>query len=306
MALRKFRYSRNETGGARPAANAPPEPMVRRRSTSLAACPYPYPCPFPWVCPVVSAAVAADAQAAAADAPPAARAAVVAAPPAAVDAQAAAAALPAAAAAVVAAPPAAVDAQAAAAAPAAHLQAARWPAACPAGCCRGAPKLGDRSADCLAGRCWPQVQQVDYSPPDGLAARFLAALRSAEGYSAYCSAGHSAEHCPLRDPDARCFAADPAGCPHRSAVVPAALRAASSRVPPRFSAGCGVGVPARRRAAGLHFAGWRPAAFPGRVVGAVAQSLPLRRGFQSARVDAPTLAALLQQTPAALAPLQEP
>src|SRR5712664_2011053 len=62
MALRKFRYSRNETGGARPAANAPPEPMVRRRSTPLAACPYPS--PFPWVCPVVSAAVAADAQAA--------------------------------------------------------------------------------------------------------------------------------------------------------------------------------------------------------------------------------------------------
>src|SRR6266851_5181764 len=105
MALRKFRYSRNETGGARPAANAPPEPMVRRRSTPLAACPYPYPspCPFPWVCPVVSAAVAADAQEAA-DAPPAARAAAVAAPP------------------------AAVDAQAAAGAPAAHLQADRWPA----------------------------------------------------------------------------------------------------------------------------------------------------------------------------------
>src|SRR6266481_4227375 len=103
MALRKFRYSRNETGGARPAANAPPEPMVRRRSTPLAACPYPSPCPFPWVCPVVSAAVAADAQEAA-DAPPAARAAAVAAPP------------------------AAVDAQAAAGAPAAHLQADRWPA----------------------------------------------------------------------------------------------------------------------------------------------------------------------------------
>src|SRR6266446_985058 len=103
MALRKFRYSRNETGGARPAANAPPEPMVRRRSTPLAACPYPSPCPFPWVCPVVSAAVAADAQEAA-DAPPAARAAAVAALP------------------------AAVDAQAAAGAPAAHLQADRWPA----------------------------------------------------------------------------------------------------------------------------------------------------------------------------------
>src|SRR5216684_1657538 len=105
MALRKFRYSRNETGGARPAANVPPEPMVRRRSTPLAACPYPYPspCPFPWVCPVVSAAVA-------------------------VDAQAAVGALPEAVAAVVAAPPAAVDAQAAAGAPAAHLQADRWPA----------------------------------------------------------------------------------------------------------------------------------------------------------------------------------
>src|SRR6266478_2430674 len=103
MALRKFRYSRNETGGARPAANAPPEPMVRRRSTPLAACPYPSPCPFPWVCPVISAAVAADAQEAA-DAPPAALAAAVAAPP------------------------AAVDAQAAAGAPAAHLQADRWPA----------------------------------------------------------------------------------------------------------------------------------------------------------------------------------
>src|SRR6266478_2226912 len=127
MALRKFRYSRNETGGARPAANAPPEPMVRRRSTPLAACPYPSPCPFPWVCPAVSAAVAADAQAAA-DALPAAAAAVVAAPPAAVDAQAAAGALPEAAAAVVAAPPAAVGAQAAAGAPAAHLQADRWPA----------------------------------------------------------------------------------------------------------------------------------------------------------------------------------
>src|SRR6266851_408497 len=111
MALRKFRYSRNETGGARPAANAPPEPMVRRRSTPLAACPYPSPCPFPWVCPVVSAAVA-----------------VVAALPAVVDAQAAAGALPEAAAAVVAAPPAAVDAQAAVGAPAAHLQADRWPA----------------------------------------------------------------------------------------------------------------------------------------------------------------------------------
>src|SRR5260370_28351658 len=93
MALRKFRYARNELGGAAPAANAPPEPMVRRRSTPLAACPYPSPCPFPWVCPVVSAAVAADAQAAA-DAPPAARAAVVAAPPAAVGAPAAAGALP--------------------------------------------------------------------------------------------------------------------------------------------------------------------------------------------------------------------
>src|SRR6266851_4441313 len=65
MALRKFRYSRNETGGARPAANAPPEPMVRRRSTPLEACPYPSPCPFPSNCPVVSAALAADAQAAA-------------------------------------------------------------------------------------------------------------------------------------------------------------------------------------------------------------------------------------------------
>ncbi len=175
-----------------------------------------------------------------------------------------------------------------------------------AGCCRAAPKLGDRSADCLAGRCWPQVHQVDYSPPDGLAAHFLAAPRSTEAYSAYYSAGHTAEHCPLRDPDARCSAADPAGCPHHSGVVPAALGAPSSRVPQRFSAEVRFVVPAKRRAAGLHFAGWRPAAFPRRVVGAVAQSLPLRRGFQSARVDAPTLAALLQQTPAALAPLQEP
>jgi len=111
--------------------------------------------------------------------------------------------------------------------------AARWPAACLAGCCRAAPKMGDRSADCLAGRCSPQAEQVDYSPADGLAARSLAALRSAEAYSPYCSVGHSAEHSPdryhLRDPDARCSAVDLAGCPHRSAVEPAAHRAGCFR-----------------------------------------------------------------------------
>src|SRR6266852_1397105 len=103
MALRKSRYSKNESGGACPAAIAPPEPTVIRKATPLAACL----CPFPWVCPVVSAAVPADAEAAAGALPEAA-AAVVAAPPAAAGAPSEAAA------AVVAASPAAVGAEAAA------------------------------------------------------------------------------------------------------------------------------------------------------------------------------------------------
>ena len=108
-------------------------------------------CLFPWVCPVVSAAVAADAEQAADAVPPAAGAVVVAAPPAAVGAEAAADVPPAAGAVVVVAAPPAVGAEAAAGAPseagavvvaappavdagaaagalAAHLQADRWPA----------------------------------------------------------------------------------------------------------------------------------------------------------------------------------
>jgi len=93
--------------------------------------------------------------------------------------------------------------------------------------------VAGRSAGCLADRYFAEADQVGYSLADGSAVRFPGALRSpaaprsAEAYSAGCSAGHSAEHCRPRGPAGYYSAADPAGCPRRSGVVPAVPEAPS-------------------------------------------------------------------------------